>query len=233
MLPSIKSPSLHQYAMFQDALSIMNTELFNGILPHCMITMQREARCLGYFHYQRFIATDNSTTRLDEIAINPQTLMLNDLMEVLQTLAHEQCHQWQYHSGKPSQRSYHNREWADKMESIGLMPSSTGHPGGKRTGQKMSDYLIPDGLFEKCAKNLIKDKFRVPWADRQTPIGTLESLSVKEDGVIIKEIICADAPSPKKKVCYSHLCGEEKINLWGKPGVKICCETCGQSYRDN
>ena len=142
------SPSLCQYAVFQDALDAMNRELFDGTLPPCMITMQRKTGCLGYFHHQRFIATDDSATRLDEIAINPQTLMLSDLMEVLQTLAHEQCHQWQHHFGTPSQRTYHNREWADKMESIGLMSSSTGEPGGKRTGQKMSDYPITGGPFE-------------------------------------------------------------------------------------
>jgi len=33
------------------------------------------------------------------------------------------------------------------MESIGLMPSDTGEPGGKRTGQRMSDYPIEGGAF--------------------------------------------------------------------------------------
>lgn len=40
-----------------------------------------------------------------------------------------------------------NEEWADKMEGIGLMPSSTGKPGGSRTGEKMADYAIEGGLF--------------------------------------------------------------------------------------
>jgi hypothetical protein len=33
------------------------------------------------------------------------------------------------------------------MEEVGLIPSSTGAPGGKRTGQSMSHYIDPDGKF--------------------------------------------------------------------------------------
>jgi hypothetical protein len=29
------------------------------------------------------------------------------------------------------------------MESIGLVPSNTGLPGGKRTGQQMTHYIMP------------------------------------------------------------------------------------------
>lgn len=33
------------------------------------------------------------------------------------------------------------------MKCVILMPSDTGRPGGKRTGQKMSDYPIENGAF--------------------------------------------------------------------------------------
>ena len=33
------------------------------------------------------------------------------------------------------------------MQEIGLMPSQTGLPGAKTTGQQMSDYPIPAGAF--------------------------------------------------------------------------------------
>lgn len=39
------------------------------------------------------------------------------------------------------------KEWADKMQSIGLIPSSSGEPGGKRTGDKMADFPAEDGKF--------------------------------------------------------------------------------------
>ncbi len=43
------------------------------------------------------------------------------------------------------------------MESIGLMSSDPGKPGGKRTGRKMSDYSIPGGKFLDVATSLIRD----------------------------------------------------------------------------
>ena len=55
------------------------------------------------------------------------------------------------------------------MESIGLMPSSTGEPGGKRTGDRMSDYPIPGGRFEKVAEILLATAFQIPWVDRYIP----------------------------------------------------------------
>ena len=58
---------------------------------------------------------------------------------------HEMVHVWQHAHGKPGARGYHNKEWAAKMKAIGLQPSSTGMVGGKETGQRMMDYIIPGG----------------------------------------------------------------------------------------
>ena len=69
-------------------------------------------------------------------------------------MIHEQCHVWQYHFGTPSRRSYHDREWASKMESLGLIPSSTGFPGGNKTGQKMDDYLLAGGHAHLAIESL-------------------------------------------------------------------------------
>ena len=65
------------------------------------------------------------------------------------------AHAWQQHFGNPGRRGYHNEEWADKMESIGLMPSSTGKLGGSRTGEKMADYAIKGGLFMQATDKLL------------------------------------------------------------------------------
>ena len=70
-------------------------------------------------------------------------------------------HQWQAHHGTPGRGRYHNDEWADKMERIGLMPSSTGQPGGRRTGDHMADYAIEGGRFLKACKELVTEEFRI------------------------------------------------------------------------
>jgi hypothetical protein len=40
------------------------------------------------------------------------------------------------------------------MKEIGLQPSNTGMVGGKETGQRMMDYIIPDGAFTKAFAEL-------------------------------------------------------------------------------
>jgi hypothetical protein len=53
------------------------------------------------------------------------------------------------------------------MEAVGLMPSTTGRPGGKKTGEKMSDYPIPGGRFLKECDSLVSGgRFDLPWVDR-------------------------------------------------------------------
>ncbi len=58
------------------------------------------------------------------------------------------------------------------MEAIGLMPSDTGKPGGKKTGEKMADYAIDGGPFMQATEALLKTDFRITWFDRHPPAGT-------------------------------------------------------------
>jgi hypothetical protein len=47
-------------------------------------------------------------------------------------------------------RNYHNKEWAVKMREVGLIPTDTGQPGGKDTGQKVTHVIEPGGRFEQA-----------------------------------------------------------------------------------
>lgn len=162
------NPTLQAYAELQEAYDHYNEALFDGALPFCLITMQREKRTYGYFSPERFVhRKDKSKT--DEIAMNPSYFGVIPPLEIMQTLVHEMAHLWQFHFGKPGRRGYHNKEWADKMESIGLMPSSTGRPGGKRTGEKMADYAIKGGLFLQATAELDERGFFISWLDRFPP----------------------------------------------------------------
>lgn len=163
------NPTAQAYAELQHCFDHYNDRLFNGELPPCLITMQREKRTYGYFSQERFVHR-GTKVKTDEIAINPSYFGVIPLLEILQTMVHEMAHQWQYHFGTPSRRAYHNKEWADKMEAIGLMPSSTGQPGGKRTGEKMADYAINGGLFMVATMELMDSGFQVSWLDRFPPV---------------------------------------------------------------
>ncbi len=160
-----KRPTEEAYAELQQCFDFYNAELFDGQLPHCLITFQREKRTMGYFSQKRFVRMDG-TAKADEIALNPEYFAVVPLIEVLQTVVHEMVHAWQFHFGTPSRACYHNAEWANKMEAIGLMPSETGAPGGKRTGQKMGDYPLPGGRFIRATQKLLATGFAISWLDR-------------------------------------------------------------------
>ncbi|WP_287919195.1 SprT-like domain-containing protein [Comamonas sp.] len=158
------APTRETYEELQVAYDHFNEQLFGGTLPSCLITLQREKRTFGYFSPARFASLTGTTT--DEIALNPTYFAVVPIVETLQTLAHEMVHLWQEHLGKPGRGRYHNDEWASKMESIGLMPSSTGQPGGKRTGDMMADYAITGGRFLGACEALLTGSFKLSWYDR-------------------------------------------------------------------
>ena len=158
------APTRETYAELQLAYDHFNAALFDGQLPQCLITLQREKRTVGYFSAARFASLDGQTT--DEIALNPAYFAVVPIVETMQTVVHEMTHLWQEHFGRPGRGRYHNEEWATKMESIGLMPSSTGEPGGKRTGDMMADYAIEGGRFLHACNQLLTNSFQLSWYDR-------------------------------------------------------------------
>lgn len=168
---SITMPSRQQvptrdlYPEFEMAYEHFNAALFEGKLPAVLITLQRKNRTEGYWAANRFAAKNGE--RAGELAINPRYLAVRSVEEILSVLVHEQTHVWQSYHGKPGRRGYHNREWAEKMKSIGLYPSSTDQVGGDETGEKMGHYIVEDGPFTKAAKVLIEEKgFGISWYDR-------------------------------------------------------------------
>jgi predicted SprT family Zn-dependent metalloprotease len=161
----MQRPTSETYKELQLAVDVFNKELFDGQLPDCLITLQRRPRTSGYFSPARFGTKKGQTT--DDIALNPENFALHPLLYILQVIGHEQVHQWQHHFGKPTRRTYHDKEWSDKMISIGLMPSHTGEPGGRKVGQKMADYPMPGGRFLEVANRLLADRsFVITWYDR-------------------------------------------------------------------
>ena len=85
---------------------------------------QRRANALGYFAHDRFEHREDWSTT-DEIALNPKHFNERPPEDAPSTFVHEMAHLKQHHFGKPGRGRYHNAAWADMMEAIGLMPSST------------------------------------------------------------------------------------------------------------
>ncbi len=136
-----------QYKNFQKAYDYFNDKLFSGELPECLITFVSKKNCGGYYRPKCFGEKGNAEGSIAELAMNP-ILFSKDEKYILSILVHEMCHCWQQEFGKPSRNGYHNREWAEKMDDVGLIASSTGEDGGKQTGQRMSHYIDEAGEFD-------------------------------------------------------------------------------------
>ena len=63
-------------------------------------------------------------------------------------------HLWQEIFSQPSCKGYYNREWAVKMADIRLIPSSTGEPGGKETGQTIRHFIEENGRVAKAFQEM-------------------------------------------------------------------------------
>jgi hypothetical protein len=192
-----------EYAGLVKAYDHFNRALFDGMLPPCLITFQRKAGSSGYYSHDRF-AHRGDQTRTAEIALNPMGFVGQSDKGILGSLVHEMTHLWQHHFGDPGRGRYHNHEWADKMEALGLMPSDTGKPGGRRTGQRMSDYTLPGGPFDRAADALLKGGWRANWQDPTKANGR--------------------GPQPKSKVKYT--CPGCAQNAWAKPEASLVCGFC-------
>lgn len=180
------------------AFDWFNERLFDGRLPPCLVTLQRRGLARGYFRRRAFTARRGGR-RTDEIALNPDTFNGRTDREVMSTLVHEMVHQWQAYNGRPGRRGYHNREWAAKMEAVGLCPSTTGRPGGARTGESVSHYVVGGGPFDVAWGELSRTGFRLDWEATRY------------------------APTTWRKVKYA--CPDCGLSVWGKPGLagRIAC----------
>lgn len=150
------SPTNELYAPLVKAYDHFNSVLFSDELPPVILTLQRKKNVMGFFAAKRW---GNARGELcSEISINPAYFAACRMIEIFQTLVHEMVHAWQFHYGQPSDGHYHNKEWAQKMMNIGLMPSDTGEPGGAIVGRNMSDFIMKQGAFMDAAGTLLTDK---------------------------------------------------------------------------
>ncbi|PWN60038.1 SprT-like domain-containing protein [Chryseobacterium oncorhynchi] len=217
-------PTKEFYNLFNYLFEFYNVNLFQGNLTYPMIVITRNKNVFGHYSFKRWVDS-TSTENVDEIAINPLWFHKYPLTEICQTIVHEMCHQWQYHFGSPSRTGYHNKEWADKMIEIGLMPSSTGKEGGKVVGQKMADYPIVSGRFSILTQSLMNENiFSDLYYEANSIVGrTVEmvnGLMVSSEGEVVG--------TNKMKIKYS--CKICNVNVWAKPDVHLICGECKSKF---
>jgi predicted SprT family Zn-dependent metalloprotease len=199
------NPTLQSYTSLAIAYGVFNEKLFSGVLPACLITMQRHRGSYGYFSGSRFANAADPGEITDEIALNPARFAKRKPEEVLATLAHEMVHLWRHHQGHVPTRGYHDRAWADKMLTIGLIPTATGEAGARMTGQKVTHVIEKGGAYEQT---VTVDHPAILYADRA---GESDEERRRK------------AASKTKYTCPR--CG---LNAWAKPNATLLCGTCEQ-----
>lgn len=202
-------PTPEQYAALQWLFDFFDEKLFNGALPEVVLTLSRKGkRTLGYYQSGRWDDWDRGQT-FAEICLSSDHLFYDGAQvglterwkEILSTLVHEMVHHWEVTvHARGASKGYHNQQWGAKMEAIGLMPSDTGKPGGKRTGRNMHHYCIPGGRFEQA--------FALIPESRYLPLVT----STRQP---------EDKPRTPSKLKYT--CPVCQINCWGAPDLKVDC----------
>lgn len=207
-----KNPTTETYAGLNKAYQFFNDRLFNGVLPPCLLTMQRHRSFYGYFAAERFGSRDGEDIT-DEIALNPATFAKQSVEEIFSVLVHEMVHLQQHHFGKPSKGNYHNKEWAGLMLAVGLIPSKTGKPGGAQTGQPMAHYIAEGGRYQAAFKELEKlgldDLYIDLWASGRS----------RDEGD-------EDTAEKKRRSKTKYTCPACEANAWAKPETRLICGDC-------
>jgi hypothetical protein len=109
------------------------------------------------------------------------------------------------------------------MEEVGLVSSDTGQPGGKKTGQFMTHFVDPNGLFLKSFNKLSQaalEGLRLKYLPTLTldmmmkPKGKGSTEGTDKGG----EDDTGTKEPYNSKTKYSCPCGN---NAWGKPRLKM------------
>ncbi|MEM9698863.1 MAG: SprT-like domain-containing protein [Pseudomonadota bacterium] len=224
---------------------VTNRRLFGGQLPNCMITIERTGRAFGYFRPNSFKNRRGEITH--QIAMNPEFFEPYGDLEALQTFLHEMCHLWREvlgprnKNGCPGTPGYHCKIWGGKMVDVGLMPSHTGKPGGRKTGYQMMDYIIEGGKFVLLSRELLKNGMHVEWRDAATKKTSLQAVEEHPEleGMLLLPAGngTSDPANPPKKrqtrskyTCPNPDCGQ---NAMAGHNASLVCGHCYLPMKQN
>ncbi len=211
-IPNNLTPTEKQFTALNRAYLYFNEALFYDSLPGCILTFSRKRNTHGFMSPEQWRRKGEQFCTVHEISLTPKTLSQKPI-EVFGTLVHEMVHLWQWEYGNPSRCGYHNKEWALKMKEIGLIPSATGLPGGKQTGQRMSHYIKRGGRYEKAFQKIPKE-FLLPFVT-----------GAKRETQLPKKY---QKTKNRNKIKYT--CWKCRTNVWGKPNLKLRCEECNEAF---
>lgn len=130
----IPPPTLQQFKAYQAAYDYFNRKLFAGQLAPCLLVF-RDGRApkgfvvAGHFARHRWENADGELVH--EISLAPLVLK-REFVEVMGTLVHEMCHQWQQDHGTPPS----SRRLSDRLHTQQMRRASACSARGRNKGEK-------------------------------------------------------------------------------------------------
>lgn len=206
-------PTSEQAVALQNALEHFNVELFDGALDtgELMVVFTRNPHIIGgYFSPEKW--EDDDGNPIHEIAINSNIMLHADPVKLFGILVHELSHYRQWKFGKPTRNGYHNQEWCEFAEEIGLECYDA---QGNRTksSQNVETRITKDGLTEAAIAELPEEAL-LPFTARPEPDAPTPSGGGSGGG-------SGKAPKAGRRSKYTcPYCG---INMWAKTGIKVLC----------
>jgi uncharacterized membrane protein YgcG len=225
-------PLIEQSQAYHGAFDWFNEKLFDGQLPRPMLCLTRNANVIGgYFNKDKW--HDEKGNGIHEIAINANMMEQGNVVELMHTLIHEMLHLKQEVVGKPSRHGYHNSEFADWAEAMGLECKDV--KTKQRTGHMIATKILDGGKAAKAIA-LLPDEHIFPWMAVSTRAdggeeggggggggGTGEGSGRGSRG--------GDGSEPPRRsgsrskfTCA--ICG---LNAWAKPGAQLVCGECDKA----
>lgn len=218
------NPAIEQSTGISDVTDYLNEHLFEGKLPRAMVIFTRNPKVIGgYFSPSKWFNSNGQA--VDEVAINANTMVEGDEIELFQVLIHELSHQWQFHRGTPGRGGYHNREWADFVMSIGLKPINVQDPDAE-TGDSITTVLITGGKAMKVLAGM-PEELTIPFYSEILGDPTVPAPDDNKGDGIPDE---TPVPKPKSGSRTKYTCSQCGTNLWGKAELHIQCIPCERNF---
>lgn len=214
-------PAIEEADALTSAFEYLNEVLFGDSLPMVKLSLTRNPRVKkGHFAENAWVDEDGKEWH--EIAINAQWYAeVQDWTLAMTTLVHEMGHLEQSHKGTAGRESYHNKEYVDRMRSLGVdsLDVHTGEPA--TSGDRVTSALIPGGKLEQALLDM-PDEYIFPYLPKLFPEDPPQQQPGPSPSAAVKE------PKKKRGVKTKYTCAKCGLNMWGKPEARVACLDCNR-----
>lgn len=230
--------STELYRKIQYVIDLLDAEFFSGkgkqSIPELVFAVNNQCKsCVTAFVQADALYNKSSNKKLQYLALNPKYFDRSN-SEILATICHELCHVYENQYVHIARNGYHDRIWADLMQDCGLEPVYL-----NKSKTAVSTKITEGGVFEQLVEKFTDENgenfFDIVEYSQEVERKTLIALGLA-DSDLEDDLPKADNAGKtikkynRNKVKYTcHSCG---IKVWGKSGLNIQCNDCGEDFTE-